>query len=162
MRRTQLKRKTPLRSRTWLKSRKILQKASKSPIATLKKQIQAQLREYVIYRDGGCFLRVYEEAGACGGYRKDGELILQAEHLNGRSNSVSYGETDNLVCLCQRHHIYFKPQNSLLYWELVRKHIGEEKWKKVQVWVHDQRPHRMTERDWINTSLYLRQKIKDI
>lgn len=114
----------------------------------------------MIARDNGCVLRFYPEAGDCGGYTKAGDLILQAEHLVTRANSASFAELDNVVCLCQRHHGYFKPQHSLLYWSLIERHIGPERWRKVQAWLHDARPHRMTERDWVMASLVLRQELE--
>ena len=52
-------------------------------------RIQALLRAIVIITDGGCVLRFYTEAGACGGYTNAGDLILQAEHLVTRANSIS-------------------------------------------------------------------------
>ncbi len=126
-----------------LARKKPLRKKSKSTSAKAKERIQAKIRLLVIRRDGGCILRHYSEAGQCGGYNKDGELILQGEHLNGRANSVSYGEPENIVCLCQYHHIFFKKQQNALYWVLVRNHVGEKRWKKVQAWIMDRSSHRM-------------------
>ncbi len=125
-----------------------IKKKSSSPTALLKEKIQALLRKNAIERDGGCVLRHYTEAGRCGGYRNDGELILQAEHLNGRSHSVSYGDMDNIVCLCKNHHIFFKKREPVLYWILIRAHIGEERWRKVEAWTKDRSPHRMFTQDW--------------
>jgi len=132
-----------------LARKKPLRKKSKSTSAKAKERIQAKIRLLVIRRDGGCILRHYSEAGQCGGYNKDGELILQGEHLNGRANSVSYGEPENIVCLCQYHHIFFKKQQNALYWVLVRNHVGEKRWKKVQAWIMDRSSHRMFTADWI-------------
>lgn len=141
MKRSPLKRKRPLR------------KSGKSSVSQLKRSIQGRLRECAIERDGGCVLRHYSRSmpqsyTECGPFRSDGELILQAEHLVGRSNSASYADMDNIVCLCMRHHFYFKQQHGALYWELVRKHIGEERWEKVQEWERDTQPHRKTKWDW--------------
>lgn len=101
-----------------------------SSTAELKKEIQATLREIVIKRDGGCFLRNYSKRitpqySQCGGYRKDGELILQAEHLHTRSNAASFSDSRLVVCVCRNHHIYYKPQHSVEYNELAREYIGE-------------------------------------
>lgn len=87
-------------------------------------------------------------AGACGGYNRDGDLILQAEHLNGRSNSISYAEPENCICLCKYHHIFFKPQKTALYWVLVRERMGLDWWLKVENWIKDKAPHRVTESEW--------------
>src|SRR5690349_21322602 len=65
----------------------------------VKRRIQVLLRDIAIAQDGGCVLRFYPEADNCGGYRKDGQLILQAEHLVTRKNSVSYADMRNIVCL---------------------------------------------------------------
>lgn len=101
-----------------------LRVAGHSTTAELKREIQSLLREIVIKRDQGCILRHYPETGVCGGYRKDGELILQAEHLHTRSNAASFSDTRLVVCLCQRHHIFYKPQHADEYYRIVRKHIG--------------------------------------
>src|SRR5665213_940960 len=45
-----------------------LRKSSKTPVALCKIRIQPLVRETAIIRDGGCVLRHYPEAGACGGY----------------------------------------------------------------------------------------------
>lgn len=144
-RKTHLKRSSSLKTGT--RTTKVPKKG-KSASSVLKTRIQALIRLRVIERDGGCILRHYPDAGACGGYRGDGELILQGEHLNGRANSVSYGELDNIVCLCSHHHIFFKRQQPGRYWILVRKHIGEERWHKVEAWILDRSPHRSTKSDW--------------
>jgi hypothetical protein len=142
VKRAPLKRKTPLRSRSRLRIQ------SDDDSAEVKRRIQAFLRECVIIRDGGCVLRLYPESGACGGCRNDGQLILQAEHLVTRSNSVSYGDLRNIVCLCQRHHGFFKPQYSRLYWELIERHIGPERWAWIKRVEADRRPYRFYLADW--------------
>lgn len=131
MKRTPLKRKTPLR------------KKGKSPTAELRDDIQAELRRIVIARDGGCWLRHYPEAGACGGYRNDGELILQAEHLESRAHAASFSDPRLVVCICKRHHIYWKPQYSKRYNELAEDFIGPERaalWERVR---NDYRAHKV-------------------
>lgn len=129
MKRTALKRSQKPMKRTRLRFRGV------SDASVLKEQIQATLREIVIKRDGGCWLRNYPQSGACGGHRGDGELILQAEHLHTRSNAASFSDPRLVVCICQRHHIYWKPQYSALYNELAEDFIGPERtklWKKVR------------------------------
>lgn len=103
-----------------------------SSTTELKNEIQALLRQIAIRRDGGCILRNYKSEITpryqdCGGYRKDGELILQAEHLHTRSNLSTFADTRLIVCLCKRHHGYYKPQHSDEYYEIVKKHIGKER-----------------------------------
>jgi hypothetical protein len=85
----------------------------------------------VILRDGGCFLRNYtqnlnSQYVNCGGFRKDRNLILQAEHLHSRSNANSFSDSRLVVCVCQRHHIYYKPQFSAEYNELAGIFIGKK------------------------------------
>jgi hypothetical protein len=96
-----MKRSAPPQRRTSLKQK------SGSDTAQIKERIQALLRAAVIQRDGGCIFRDYSEAGACGGYRKDGELVLRADHLNTRARNISYGDVRLAVCACQRHHIFW-------------------------------------------------------
>jgi hypothetical protein len=123
-----MNRNTPLRRKTPLKRTSKLNIESDADSAVVKKRIQALLRETAILRDGGCVLRWYPEAGECGGYRKDGQFILQAEHLVTRSSSATYADMRNIVCLCVHHHGHFKPQHSYLYWVLIERHIGPTNW----------------------------------
>jgi hypothetical protein len=51
-------------------------------------------------------MRNTPEAAACGEYRQDGEL------------------RDLRLGLCQRHHIFWKPQQSEPYWKLIKQIIG--------------------------------------
>lgn len=142
MKRTPLKRKIPLRSRSKLRVE------GHSDVAEIKRNIQALLREAVIARDKGCVMRHFPEAGACGGYRRDGALILQFEHLVTRANSASFGDVRLGVCLCQRHHIFWKPQHSQLYWQLIERQIGPERWNLLQRVLADRSPHRFYLADW--------------
>lgn len=150
-----LKRRTPLRSKTRIK------RESPDDTAQCKKRIQALLRQLAIQRDGGCVLRHYTDiAGRCGGYRGDGELILQAEHLNTRARNISYGDMRNIVCLCSHHHGHWKPEHSREYWKLIEQIIGPER----QAWLDriqaDQRPYHMVLWDWQKLEMELRQQLK--
>lgn len=100
-----------------------------STTTELKDEIQAVLREIVILRDGGCFLRHFKNRIQpkyynCGGYRKDGELILQAEHLHSRSNAISFSDSRLVVCICRNHHIFYKKQYGTEYDKFAREFIG--------------------------------------
>lgn len=125
-----------------------------SSTTEIKDEIQAEARKHVIKRDGGCILRHYPQTGSCGGYRKDGQLILQAEHLHTRSNSASFADVRLIVCLCQRHHIYYKPQHADEYYTIVKKHIGKERTALLKRVQQDFRPHKM---DWKLELLVLKQ-----
>lgn len=126
-----------------------LNKESKQPIAEIKRRIQALLREIAIRRDKGCFLRNSHEAGKCGGYRNDGALILQFDHLNSRARALTFAREDLGVCACKRHHFYWKKQNPALYEELARKYIGPEKTKELDELIKDRASHPKTEREWL-------------
>lgn len=125
-----------------------LRVAGQSEPAQLKRDIQSVLRKIVIARDKGCFLRHYEnritpQYRECGGYRKDGELILQAEHLHTRSNAASFSDSRLVVCCCQRHHIFYKAQHSAEYNKLAREYIGVECAKLWDRVAEDHRPHKV-------------------
>lgn len=144
MKRTPFKRKTPLKSKTGFKIRGgKLNTVSKSATSKLKESIQVVLRKIVIKRDGGCVLRHYPQTGQCGGYRKDGALILQAEHLHTRSNAASFADERLVVCLCMRHHLFYKPQYSDEYYRIIKQHIGEERTRLLENVQKDMIPHKV-------------------
>lgn len=125
-----------------------LRRKSKSDTALIKDEIQRVLREIVMLRDGGCVFRHYEneitpQYRHCGGYRKDGELILQAEHLHTRSNMASFADSRLVVCICKLHHIFYKPQHGDEYYRIVKKHIGGERAKLLQAVQDDWKPHKV-------------------
>ena len=127
----------------------------KSTVSKTKKAIQKQLRENAIKRDKSCVVSQHLEDvpdnwKQCGKYRKDGQLIVQAEHLCGRANSQCYADMDNIVLVCMRHHFYFKTQRAPIYWDIIRKHIGEERWAKVQAWEKDNSVYRFSAEEWRN------------
>lgn len=122
-------------------------------VSQVKKKIQAKLRENAIERDKTCIIGQNASLlplnwRVCAPRRQDGEIIVQAEHLVGRANSASYADMDNIVLLCMRHHFYFKTQHPALYWEIVRKYIGEKRWEKTQKWEHDYTPHHFVASEW--------------
>lgn len=151
MKRTPLKRSNKPLKRTKLRI------AGHSSTSEIKKEIQELLRQICLIRDGGCVLRHYHEAGNCGGFRNDGGVIYQAEHLVTRENTATFGDIRNCVILCRNHHMFFKPQHSSLYWELIRKHIGEERWTWMIAMRDDWRPHKA---DWKLVKLVLEQDLK--
>jgi hypothetical protein len=151
MKRTPLKRKTPLRAKTPLKTsgtgkrptqsslqrytplrRTPLRRKSKSPTAETKEHIQALLRDIVILRDGGCILRhIHIGIPPCNGYRKrDGQLILQGDHLITRANSATYADSRLVVCVCVGHHGW-KKYHEEEYNALVRSLLPKD---RVELW----------------------------
>jgi len=138
---------------------KIATLAGRQTTKELKKDIQALLRQIVIIRDGGCVLRHFPETGACGSYTKAGNLILQGEHLNSRTHSGTYGDSRNIVCLCQRHHIYWKPQNSERYWQLIEKILPPKQWEWYQRAKQDTKAYKV---DWGLVKIALEQELKTL
>jgi len=142
--------------------RTFLRKQSKSETATLKREIQKVLREIVIVRDKGCIFRHYPEAGLCGGYRQDGKLILQYDHLHSRVFSISYGDPRLGVCVCERHHIFWKRNQPDLYSKLARRFIGKERSDLLDRVQADTKPYHMNEYDWSKLLAGLKQEYKEI
>lgn len=116
--------------------------------ATQKRRIQKLLREIVMVRDGGCIFRLV--LGNCSG-------PLQAEHLNSRVHAHTFGDTRNIVCLCQYHHIFWKPSNGRLYWELIEQHLGKKQWAWLKLAEANRAPHKM---DWTLIELVLQNELK--
>lgn len=115
-----------------------------------KRRIQALLRQIVMERDGGCIFRLV--LGNC-------SETLQAEHLNSRVHSNTFGDTRNIVCLCSYHHIFWKKQNSRMYWELIETHLGPNLWKWLKLAEADKRPYKM---DWVLVEVALQQEFKNL
>ena len=134
-----------------------LRKEGKSEVTLAKKRIQALLRELAVRRDGGCVLRRYLHR-LPPQYQRCNE-VLQAEHLNTRGASGSFGDMRNIVCLCSRHHIQFKPQHSQLYWEIMQEHLGDERWEWFKKVRDDFKPHPMRLWNWQQIELSLKQDL---
>src|SRR3990167_7737618 len=136
-----------------------LNKIGKSEVAKCKQRIQSLLRDLVILRDSGCALRHFSETGQCGGYRNDGQLILQFDHLNSRSHSVSYADVRLGVCVCKRHHIFYKKQYPEQYMKFVRLHIGPERSALLDKVQADRKPYRMDLWNWEKQEYDLKQQL---
>ena len=160
MKRSPLHRYTPIRGKTPLKrgaikrrgtssvSRSKLRLRGVSEVSVLKETIQGLVRDIVIVRDGGCILRDIQGVPTCNGYRKDGELILQADHLITRSNSATYADTRLIVCVCKGHHGW-KRWNEKRYDEVVRTVLSEERVKLWDTCYADRyTAHRTGAHDW--------------
>lgn len=143
-----MKRSGPLPRRTPLRSKTCIRVAGHSDTAEIKDRIQALLRAIVIARDGGCLLRNSPETGQCGGYRNDGQHILQAEHIHTRANASSFADARLVICLCKRHHIFYKPQYPDDYYRIVRQLIGPERSALLTRVQEDRSPHRYFLSDW--------------
>ena len=116
--------------------------AGHSTTKELKDEIQSLIREIALKRDKHCVLKD-KGAGNCGCYKTNGELILQAEHLNSRTHTATFGDMRNIVLLCKYHHIFWKPKNSARYWELIKEIIGEERYAWYQKVREDRTAHKI-------------------
>ena len=124
-----------------------LRKKGKSDLAQCKDRIQKLLTTIVRIRDGGCIFRNYPEAGECSGY-------TAADHIISRTRAISYGDLRNVVCVCQRHHIYWKPQNPLSYSRIIKTHLKEGYNWIVRVEM-DNKTYPMKLWDWLKIELAL-------
>jgi hypothetical protein len=174
MKRTPLVRRTPLKTKTALKRGTKLRVAGVSDVAQTKQRIQDLLRGISIKRDGGCIFRnIWPNSDAdlmgaplCGGYRKDGELILQADHLISRGNSATYADSRLVVCLCKGHHGWKSLGSNLRkkqYDEIVRQLLPKD---RVELWDRCERdswrPVRTYSTDWKLAELALKQELENM
>jgi len=139
-----------------------------SETSEVKKEIQAVAREIVIIRDGGCILRNihYRDFPECGGYRNDGELILQADHLVTRANNATFADTRLIVCVCKAHHAWKSLGSNARkkeYDELVRTLLPSD---RVALWDACERdswkPNRGAAFNWTVTLAALKQELREI
>lgn len=156
-----MKRGGYLQRYTTLKTKTKLRVRGHSDVAEVKDTIQGVVRDIVIIRDGGCLLRNYP-GHVCGGFRNDGELILQADHLITRANAATYADTRLIVCVCKGAHGW-KKWNEQRYNEIVRTLLSPE---RVALWdaCHADRykAHRTTLYDWRMALAALQQERRQI
>lgn len=135
----------------------------------IKVDIQAAVREIVILRDGGCIFRtlLYRDFPQCGGYRNDGQMIYQADHLITRANSATFADTRLIVCLCRDHHQWKSAggnnrKNEYDY--IVKTKILSP--DRVALWERCEqdswRPHRNYTSDWARELAALKQELRDL
>lgn len=140
---------------------KTLQRESQRPIPQAKKRIQAILREMRIILDGGCVLRAFPETGQCGPRTINGNLILQFDHLLTRERNIAWN-VELGVCVCLRHHLYYKKQYPAKYEECVRKAIGEKRCKLLDRAREDRRTYHMDLNNWLLLEIALTQDLAKI
>lgn len=131
----------------------------KSTASELKREIQSLLRSVAILRDGGCVFRNFPQSGNCGGRNKKGELTLQGDHLHSRVHAVSFGDSRLCICVCPRHHLFYKRQYPAEYEKIARKVIGKERTKLLDRVREDWRPYKM---DWVLVKLGLEKEIRNL
>ena len=128
-----------------------LRRRALSETNIVKDDIQEFARQIVIKRDGGCILRNFVDIYGlkrCGGYRKDGQPILQADHLITRGNSATYSDTRLIVCICRDHHKW-KVHNKEHYDDILRQILPTARvalWDKAKL--DSWKPHRNYTYDW--------------
>lgn len=158
-----MRRGGPLQRKVGLRRGTKLRVEGKSTAAELKREIQRVARDIVIKRDGGCILRniTFFNGPQCGGYTKDGALILQADHLVSRSNSATYADTRLIVCVCKSHHGWKSVGSNLrkkLYDDLVRSILPKD---RVELWDRcEEDSWRPTKMDWKMELAALQQQLK--
>ena len=140
--------------------RSTLNAKGKGATSLIKDEIQGLLRKIAILRDGGCVLRDCPDTGKCFGWKNNGELVLQAEHLISRSHSNTYGDMRNIVCLCSGHHGTFKPNNSMRYWNAIERVIGPSRWTWVKRNEEDYARKQTYKMDWKMVKYSLEQELK--
>jgi hypothetical protein len=147
-----LQRHTPLKRRTPFAAH------GKSDTAQVKQAIQAELLRIVLARDGGCFLRG-KFGHICSGWKKDGEIVHQADHLIERSNSATYADPRLVVCICKGIHAWkhFKKSNHDQYDSWIRLLLPPERiahWDRCKA--DSYHPHRTSAVDWRIELAYLK------
>lgn len=133
-----------------------------SETSEIKQEIQDTVRAIVMLRDGGCILRDVQGISACNGYRADGQLVLQADHLITRANSATYADTRLIVCVCKGHHGW-KKWHQKEYDTLVATLISCERqvlWKRCEE--DSWRPVRTGAYDWKIALIALKQELQTL
>ena len=135
--------------KSWLK------KLGSSDVSKCKQRIQKLLTAIVRAKDGGCIFRNYPQTGACSGY-------TAADHIISRQFSATYGDTRNVICLCTRHHIYWKPQNPTLYVEIVKDYLGAKTWDWIERAQRDRKTYSFQLNDWLKIEIGLKKELADL
>lgn len=130
MKQSWLKRKSGFKQKPTTPMRRArLRVKGHSETADLRDQAQGLLRAIAIQRDKKCVLSNYPETGKCGPHKKNGELILQYDHLNSRVHARSFSDSRLGILVCQRHHIFYKRQYPFEYERCAIDAIGKERAK---------------------------------
>lgn len=123
-----------------------------SELQRVKLRIQKLLLQAVRERDGGCILRSKQvRAGKCWGH-------TQADHLVPRYYNATFADLDTIICVCRGHHIYFKRQNPILFAELVKGIIGEERYAGILS--KRKLSKQMGIKDWLKVEEELKNKLR--
>jgi hypothetical protein len=136
-----------------------------STTTELKQDIQDLVREIVIIRDGGCVFKK-EKGHVCSGWKNNGEIVLQADHLLSRGNSGTFADTRLIVCVCKGIHGWKSVGNNLRkteYDERVKKLISKD---RVELWDEWDKKRflscRMTAYDWKMEIVNLKSELAEL
>lgn len=58
---------------------------------------------------------------------------LAPAHIFSRRNFSVRWDTDNIICLCYRHHIHWAHKEPILFTEWVKEHLGEKKYNQLRL-----------------------------
>ena len=137
---------------------------SKTESAQAKQRIQELLRKIGLQRQKGkCFFEgkvVDYRVHQCSGWRADGELVMQYDHLNSRAYNVSYANPDCGVVICKGLHLW-KKYHKDTYDKAARKYIGKKRrelWDRV---ADDKKIYPMSAYDWMKCELALKEELKN-
>lgn len=153
--------------KTLTPAKKAFRKFKEETAQTVKVRIQSLLRAIAIERDKECVLTPFQGKNSipyCNGYRNDGELVLQYDHLNSRAFNVSFADPRLGVLVCKGHHGWksFGDNNKKLYDKLIRNIIGTARadlWDKVE---QDRRTYPMGRADWLVIEISLRAELNKL
>lgn len=146
--------------------RSLLAHKGKSETSKTKNRIQDLIRAIAILRDGGCVLAPYQGQDSipyCNGYRKDGEFVLQFDHLNSRAFNVSYADVRLGVTLCKGHHgwKHFTERNTKQYNDLIKSEVIEQ--ERVKLWElveQDRKAYPMSAWEWAKVEIALKKDLE--
>lgn len=129
-----------------------MRRKGKSEISKCKDRIQKLLTLCVRARDKDCLLKGKYQR--CAGY-------TAADHILSRTYHNTYGELDNVICLCNAHHIFWKPRNPTLYTEEIKSAIGEERWMRIHALAKKQTAP-FSIKEWLDKEEILKKRLDEL
>lgn len=128
-----------------------MRSSSKTPTALAKKEIQRLVREIVMIRDEGCFLK---------GFRFQCNEVLQADHLISRGKNIGFADTRLINCLCSAHHTAKTFDKSGDYEEELAARMDKERtilWQRTK---KDRKPYPMSAWEWSKEIIALTKELE--
>lgn len=141
-----------------------LKRKGSTDTSKTKDRIQALCRQIALIRDGGCIFDGNASVGWCNGFKNDGGLVYQYDHLNSRAFNVSFADVRLGVILCKGHHgwKHFSDANKKLYDRLVREIIGPKRTKLWDLVEEDRKIYPMSAWDWAKVEIALTKDLEDL